>query len=301
MQPHQQKELISLIEKSSKEDGIHDTVIPRLKCVKMSSPTTPMPVVYEPAFCLLVQGKKQSLLEGEVFKYGAGDYLVVSVDLPIAAHVLEASPEKPYMGFALSIDPHQLSELITQTGKNFNATETTRRGLLVSKADANLTDALLRLVRLIDTPQDIPFLAPAMVREIYYRLLTGEQGDLIAQIAVAGSNMQKIGKVITMIKEKFSEAIRVEEMAELTNMSPSSFHFHFKEVTAMSPLQYQKRLRLMEARRLLLSEISDASTASYRVGYESPSQFSREYSRMFGLPPISDIEKLKASAMTQAV
>jgi AraC-like DNA-binding protein len=151
------------------------------------------------------------------------------------------------------------------------------------------------LTKLLDTPQDIPMLAPMIIREIYYRLLMGEQGESVRQIATSGSNMQRIAGVIQLIKSNFVQPMRVENLAEHASMSPSSFHHHFKEVTSMSPLQFQKQLRLLEARRLMLAENSDAANAAYQVGYESPSQFSREYSRMFGAPPIKDIERLRTA------
>ncbi len=161
--------------------------------------------------------------------------------------------------------------------------------MFVSNADAALIDCVLRLIQLLDTPQDIPILSPMIVREIYYRLLMGEQGEAVCQIATLGSTMQRIASAIELLKANFTKPIRVEDLARHAGMSSSSFHYHFKEVTSMSPLQYQKQLRLLEARRLMLTETSDASSAAYRVGYESPSQFSREYSRLFGAPPIRDI------------
>jgi len=167
------------------------------------------------------------------------------------------------------------------------------RGLFVSDADAPLIDCAIRLTRLLDAPQDIPFLAPMMIREMYYRLLLGEQSEAVRQIATSGSNMQRVAAVIRRIKAEFTKSLRVEALAEQANMSPASFHRHFKKVTSMSPLQYQKQLRLLEARRLMLAENADATNAAYQVGYESPSQFSREYSRMFGAPPIKDIEGLR--------
>jgi AraC-like DNA-binding protein len=173
--------------------------------------------------------------------------------------------------------------------------ENSVRGLFVSTADAPLLDCALRLTKLLDTPQDISMLAPMIIREIYYRLLMGEQGESVRQIATSGSNMQRIAEVIKLIKTDFAQPMRVESLAAQARMSPSSFYHHFKEVTSMSPLQYQKQLRLLEARRLMLAENSDATNAAYQVGYESPSQFSREYSRMFGAPPIRDIERLRTT------
>ena len=167
--------------------------------------------------------------------------------------------------------------------------------LPVSDADAPLLDCAIRLTRLLDAPQDIPMLTPLIIREIYYRLLTGEQGEAVRQIGTSGSNMQRIAEAIKIIKADFTKPMRVEEVAKQASMSPSSFHHHFKKVTSMSPLQYQKQLRLLEARRLMLAENSDAANAAYQIGYESPSQFSREYSRMFGAPPIKDIKRLRTA------
>jgi AraC-like DNA-binding protein len=207
--------------------------------------------------------------------------------------VTVATPEKPYLALQLDIDPRQLIDLITEQVRMEGRGAPTERALFIGSTNDQLTDALLRLARLLDTPQDIPLLSPMVIREIYYRLLNGLYGRRVAQMAIDDTNMQRIAHVIQILKTKFSDPIRVEDLAEVAHMSPSSFHFHFKEATAMSPLQYQKRLRLLEARRLLLVDGTDAATAAYRVGYESASQFSREYSRMFGAPPISDVTNLR--------
>jgi AraC-like DNA-binding protein len=252
-----------------------------------------MPVVYTPSFCMLIQGEKEVALEDQSLRYGVAQYLVVSVDLPVVGRVTKATKEEPYLCFAIDLDPAQISELVIQTKRDFTATPPSR-GVFVGNVDQGLWDCVYRIGKLLDTPQDIPLLAPMTLRELYYRLVTGEFGALVSQIAIKDSSMQRVAKVIHLLKTNLSKSIRVEEMADLASMSPSSFHQHFKEVTAMSPLQYQKRLRLLEARRILLTEDSDAASASYRVGYESPSQFSREYSRMFGASPIRDIEMLQS-------
>lgn len=290
----QHKELIELIDRYSREDGIHDTAIPGVWCIKSSSPSMKMPVVYNPSFCVIVQGKKEVMLEGEIFRYEPSEYLVVSVNLPATGQVTEASPERPYLSLQIDIDPNHVSELITQMGRGPTpAGEGTARGLFVDKLDGTLTDAVLRLVRLLDAPGDVPLVAPMIMREICYRLLSGAQGKRIAQIAVNGSHAERIAKVIQTLKEDVARTIRIEYMAELAYMSPSSFHYHFKEMTAMSPLQYQKHLRLLEARRIMLSEGLNAENAAHRVGYKSPSHFSREYTRMFGAPPARDVEALR--------
>jgi AraC-like DNA-binding protein len=241
----------------------------------------------------VVQGEKEVMLEGETYHYAASQFLVISVDLPATGHVTVATPEKPYLCLQVDIDPRQLSELITETVRTEVQGAPSERALFIGTTNDQLTDALLRLARLLETPQDIPLLAPMVLREIYYRLLNGLYGRRIAQIAIDGTKMQRIARVIQRLKTKLSEPIRVEDLAEMAHMSPSSFHSHFKKVTTMSPLQYQKRLRLLEARRLLLVGGTDAASAAYRVGYESASQFSREYSRMFGAPPISDVANLR--------
>ncbi len=291
------KELAALLERHTdgKGNGVHKTDINKLEFMRESSTSTALQCVYEPILGIVVQGKKEALLGEETYRYGAAQYLVVSVDLPLSGFVIEATPDKPYLGFKLNLDPRQLCDIIAQIRPGTPKKENSVRGLFVSNVDASLIDCALRLTRLLDTPQDIPILAPMIIREMYYRLLMGEQGEAVRQIATSGSNMQRIAEVIKLLKADFTKPMRIEELAGQASMSPSSFHHHFKEVTSMSPLQYQKQLRLLEARRLMLAENSDAANAAYQVGYESPSQFSREYSRMFGAPPIKDIERLRTA------
>ncbi|NER80606.1 MAG: AraC family transcriptional regulator [Leptolyngbya sp. SIO1D8] len=273
-------------------NGIHSTAIAQLEFMRDDASTT-ICNVYEPAFAIIVQGKKKILLGEETYHYGVAQCLVVSVELPVRGFIVEATPSKPYLGFLLKLSPLQLSDIVAQVQPRTGAKECSCRGLFVSDVDLPLIDCALRLTQLLDTPQDIPFLAPMIIREICYRLLTGEQGEAIRQVATSDSNMQRIAGVIELLKTDFAQSLRVEELAEQANMSASSFHRHFKAVTSMSPLQYQKQLRLLEARRLMLAEDADAAYAAYQVGYESPSQFSREYSRMFGAPPIQDIQRLR--------
>ena len=291
------QELAALITRHTdgKGDGFHQTAIDQLEFQRESSVFTVLRGVCDPIFAILVQGKKEALLGEEIYRYGAAQYLVVSVDLPLSAFITEATPDQPYLGFKLTLDPLQLCDLITQTNAMKRQPENAVRGLFVSTIDTLLLDCALRLAKLLDTPEDIPILAPLIVREIYYRLLTSEQGEAVRQIATSGSNMQRIAEVIKRLKADFTQPLRIEDLAEQAKMSASSFHHHFKAVTSMSPLQYQKQLKLLEARRLMLAENSDASHAAYHVGYESASQFSREYSRMFGAPPIWDIEHLRTA------
>jgi AraC-like DNA-binding protein len=284
------RELAALIDRHTSGDGIHPTAISALEFGR-SSTVASLCRVNEPMLAIVVQGKKEALLGDEIHSYGAGQYLTISVDLPLNGFVTEATPDRPYLGFRLTLDPRQLADIISQSVPDLKATSV--RGLSVNNADAPLLDCALRLTRLLDTPQDLLVLAPLVMREIHYRLLAGEQGEAVRQIATSGSNMQRIAQVLQYMKTDFARSLRIEDLAELAQMSPSSFHAHFKTVTAMSPLQYQKQLRLLEARQLMLTESVNAVNAADRVGYESPSQFSREYARMFGTAPIGDIQRLR--------
>jgi AraC-like DNA-binding protein len=286
------RELADLITRHTSGDGAHPTAISALEFGRSSTVASLLCRINEPMLAIVVQGKKAALLGEETHCYDAGQYLVISVDLPLSGFVTQATPEQPYLGFRLTLDPRQFSDMIAQTP---DRKEASVRGLSVSNADAPLLDCALRLTRLLDTPQDLPVLAPMVMREIYYRLLTGEQGEAMRQIATSGSNMQRIAQVIQQMKTDFAKPLRIEDLADQVNMSPSSFHAHFKAVTTMSPLQYQKHLRLLEARRLTLTEPVNAVTAADQVGYESPSQFNREYARMFGAPPIRDITSLRVN------
>lgn len=291
------EELAALVARHTdgRGNGAHATKINQLEFMRETDTSTAMRGVTEPILGIVVQGKKEVLLNEETYWYGVAQYLVVSVDLPLCGFAIEATPDKPYLGFKLNLDPVQLCDIIAQTNSGIGKKEHSVRGWFISDADPSLIDCAIRLTQLLDTPQDIPFLAPMMIREIYYRLLVGEQSEAVRQIATSGSNMQRIAEVIKRIKADFTKPLRVEDLAEQANMSPSSFHRHFKEVTSMSPLQYQKQLRLLEARHRMLAENADATHTAYQVGYESPSQFSREYSRMFGAPPMKDIERLRTA------
>lgn len=296
LDPSGQRELAALVTKYSNGDGIHASAVDGVQCIRLSRPHLQLPSVYQPSVCVIVQGTKQVLLEEEIYRYAPTQFLAVSVDLPLVGQVMEASEQAPYLCLAIDIDAKQISDLITQSGDVSWRRGETARGLFVGALDAPTQDAVLRLARLLDTPRDIPVLAPLALREFHYRLLTGPYGATIAQMSIAGSNMHKIGQIIRRIKTRLAEPIRVEDLASMANMSPSSFHQHFKAVTAMSPLQYQKRLRLTEARHILLAEHLDAASAAYRVGYQSVSQFSREYARMFGAPPMRDVAGIRKPA-----
>ncbi|MBO7746715.1 AraC family transcriptional regulator [Paenibacillus sp. MWE-103] len=289
----QQEELAQLIERYSGKDGVHMTAIPFLSFTRRSHVTGSNFGVYNPSFCMVVQGVKEVLLAHESFRYGPADYLVASVDLPVTSQVMEASSPVPYLSLKLEFTPSQILEILSDSETRVGPKVSAKRGMFVSRIELSLLDAVIRLVRLLENPKDISVLAPLFTKEILYKVLQGQHGVMLEQMAIEGSSTKRIRDVIEHIMNNYDRSFRIEELADLANMSVSSLHRHFKEVTAMSPIQFQKQLRLQEARRLLLAESTDAADVSFRVGYESPSQFSREYSRMFGLSPIQDIKHLR--------
>jgi AraC-like DNA-binding protein len=288
-------ELAELIERNSGVDGNHATPIPRVFLHRASALSVPLHTVYEPAFCIIAQGQKHAMAGEQVYVYGGGNYLIISVDVPVVAQITEASAKHPFLSLRIDLDPAAIGALMLESDLERAGREQPVPALAVSDLDDGILDAAVRLLRLLDTPRDIPILAPLAEREILYRLLRGEQTSRMSQIAFGESKLQQVNRAITWIKRNFREAFSVETLAEEASMSASALHQHFKAVTNMSPLQYQKQLRLQEARRLMLSEAADAAVAGHTVGYESPSQFSREYRRLFGAPPLRDIEQLKAS------
>ncbi|MDO3410322.1 AraC family transcriptional regulator [Saccharibacillus sp. CPCC 101409] len=287
-------ELAGLIARYSKKDGTYQTEFPALSLIRSSEQTSPLYTVYEPSICLVAQGRKLVLLADEAYRYGPGEYFAVSVDLPISGQVIEVSPERPYLAVRLQIDPQQILELMRESRRGAAARAPAERGLYVSSAAGEMLDAFARLLRLLETPEDLPVLAPMAAREILYRALQSAQGAALRQMAPGAGRAASIAEVIRRIRETYTEPLRIGDLAAEAGMSPSSLHRHFRDVTAMSPLQFQKQIRLQEARRMLLSEPVQAAEAAFRVGYESPSQFNREYARLFGLPPIGDVRRLKS-------
>lgn len=286
-------ELSQIIAKYSSSDGENETTIPGVTFFKASSVEEPLPSVYEPCLCIISQGYKEVSLDDEVFRYAPSQYLMVGVDLPIMNRILKATVDQPYLLMKIAINLQQVSELIVRSRIAF-ANAKPERALFVGKLDERMADSALRLARLLDSPQDIPILAEHTLGEIFYYVLKSEHGGLFAQAALNGSNTQRIARAIQKIRSDYKTPLSVEELARTVGMSVSSFHAHFKSVTAMSPLQFQKKLRLIEARNLMASAGSDAASAAYAVGYESASQFSREYARMYGNPPGRDMTLLKA-------
>ncbi|MFL0497822.1 AraC family transcriptional regulator [Priestia megaterium] len=295
-----QGELAQLIERYSGQDGNHSTAIPALFFTRLSNAIGPNHGVYNPSLCIVIQGVKEVLLGKERFTYSPAGYLVASVNLPVTAQVVEASPNLPYLAFKLEFKPSEILEVLRNSQIGVNQKEKAKRGMYVSPIDSFMLDAVIRLARLLDNPKDIPVLAPLFKKEIIYRVLQGPHGEALGQMAIEGSSTSQIRDVVQHIMKNYDTSFRIEDLAEIANMSVSSFHRHFKEVTALSPIQFQKQLRLQKARNLLLSESADAADVAFRVGYESPSQFSREYSRMFGLPPREDIKHLRENESEQA-
>ena len=276
-----------------------NTTIPGLSIHRREEPSEPVSIMYEPLICVVAQGAKQVLLGDEAYVYDAQHFLITSVDLPTTVQVINASPQKPYLGLVLRLDQREMSQLMVDSKLPPPRPQQSSRGMATGEITLPLLTTFQRLIDLLDEPKDIPILAPIIQREIFYRLLVGDQGARLRQIASAGSQSQQIARAIDWLKGNFTRPLRIEELASQVNMSTSTFHHHFRSVTAMSPLQYQKWLRLNEARRLLLAENQDATTAAFQVGYESPSQFSREYSRMFGAPPLRDITNLRQMAAVE--
>ncbi|WP_336758338.1 AraC family transcriptional regulator [Paenibacillus sp. USHLN196] len=288
-----QQELARLIQLHAPIDGTHNTAIAELYFRRASSEMEPTHTVNMPSLYVIVQGSKIATLAGENIRYDSATYMVTSVHLPVIGRITDASPQLPYLSLQLTLNPDVLLEIANKISPQ--RSRETGRGILVNTSTLSLLDAVLRLVQLLNTPKDIPMLAPLTIREIFYRVLQGEQGALLRQFALAGSYAHGISEAIHLIKRDYSEPLVISELAKNVSMSPTSLHKHFKRVTGMSPLQYQKIIRLQTARRLLIMEKLDAATVSFRVGYESPSQFSREYARLFGRPPISDVKHLRDS------
>lgn len=289
----EKQELASLIDRFSECEGPNQMPIPGVFSYKATTTGRITPNVYDPSLCIVAQGRKQAMLGEELYHYRPADYLMVSVNLPMIGRITEASEEKPYLCMKIRLDLQQISELLVHMDSRRKRFDPTSRGIFVGRLKGAASESILRLARLMDTPEDIPALAPVMIREVYYRLLCSEHGHTIVQRVLKGTNMHRIASVIQKLKTELEQPISVKDLADQAGMSVSTFHVHFKSVTAMSPLQFQKRLRLIEARQLMLSDNLDAAHTAYRVGYESPSQFNREYARMFGNPPGRDISHLR--------
>jgi AraC-like DNA-binding protein len=276
-------------------DGVTRTALEGVSLMASETTTQPIGSVSEPALAVVAQGAKRTVLQDSVFAYGAGQYLIVSVDLPVTAHITRASREQPFLAVGMTLKPAAIAALLLDSGPGEQARRSPL-GIASSDATDEVLDALVRLLRLLDHPGDRRALGPAVEREILWRLITGDQGAMVRQIGLADSRLSLIGRSVGWLRHHYDETVRVDELARLSGMSVSSFHRHFRAVTAMTPIQYQKQIRLQEARARLIADPHDVAAVAFAVGYESPSQFSREYRRRFGVPPGKDAEQLRAAS-----
>lgn len=287
------EELVERIAHIVREDGVIEP-LKGLHLVRLSTAQEKLHSVIEPSLCVIAQGSKQILLGDNRYVYDPSSYFLVTLELPHIAQVLEASREKPYLSFRLALDPQMVSSVMVEAGHVADPRATVdTRAMTVSALDAKLLDAVLRLVGLLDDVTEAPMLMRMIVREIIYRLLKGDQGTRLRHMTVLGGSTTQIARAVHRIHQDFDQPLRIEQLAQEFGMSSSSFHQHFKEVTAMSPIQFQKQLRLQEARRIMLGEDLDATSTAYRVGYSDAAHFSREYKSVFGVPPIRDIQRLR--------
>ena len=287
-------ELVERIGRALHEDG---TVEPLrgLHLQRSSSPNEPLFGVSKPAFCMIAQGSKEIFLNAERYLYDPFHYLLITAELPLLGYVRDASNESPYLSLLLELDPALVSSVMIEAGDVTPENHAEVRAIHVNSLDSELLDAGVRLVRLLEASNEAPFIAPLITREIIYRLWMGQQRDRLRYIAALGGSAPHIAKAIERFQKDFDQPLRIENIASELGMSVSGFHQHFKAVTAMSPLQFQKRLRLQEARRLMLGEGLDATSAAFRVGYRASSHFNREYKSLFGLPPRRDMERLRGT------
>jgi AraC-like DNA-binding protein len=287
------EELAERIARAIPEDGAVEP-LKGLHLNRSSIPTEPLHGVTKPSFCVIAQGSKEVLLGDSRYRYDPAHYLLATVELPVVGQVLEASAERPYLSLRLELDSALVGSVMVEAGHLSIRTQEDVRAIDVSSLDAELLDATVRLVRLLDSPAEERVLRPLITREIVYRLLMGEQGNRLRHLALLGGN--RIAEAVERLRRDFNQPLRIDSLARELGMSVSGFHHHFKAVTAMSPLQFQKQLRLQEARRIMLGENLDSASAGYRVGYDDASQFSREYKRLFGQPPLRDVERLRETA-----
>lgn len=285
-------ELVTMVRRHLVDTG-SDTVgpmlLPGLQLIGSNAVTEAQQLVYEPMLCIILEGAKTTTLGAETHTYRAGQYLVVSADLPVSGQVVDA----PYMAIGVPLDPAMIADLLAEAG-GVSPEAAPVRALAVSDMDEDLIDTVMRLVRLLDRPQEAAVLAPMIRRELMWRLLSGERADMMRQIGSATGRLEQVRRAIRWLRRHYAEPMRIERLAEVAGMSETSLHRHFKAVTAMTPLQYQKQIRLQEARNLLISRGRDMAAIGFAVGYDSPSQFSREYRRVYGQPPGRDLQRLRA-------
>lgn len=290
------EELLDRITRAIPEDGDRQP-LQGLHLGRLSAPLEKIHGVLEPSLCIIAQGSKEILLGDSRYRYDPFHYLLATIDLPCVGRVVEASRERPYLSLRVALPAALVSSIMVEAGHGTSPGQAADVCAVdVSPLDANLLDAVVRLVRLLDTPTEAPIFIPMIMREIIYRLLLGDQGSRLRHLSVLGGYTPAIASAVQRLRQDFDQPLRIEQVAHELGMSVSSFHHHFKAVTAMSPLQFQKQLRLQEARRLMLSENLDVANAAFRVGYNDPSYFNREYKSVFGVPPMRDVQRLREAA-----
>src|SRR5438105_1286258 len=293
------EELVVRIGRAIREDGTVQS-LQGLHLSRCSLPLKPLHSVLEPSVCVIAQGSKEVLLGDSRYRYDPSHYLLATVELPRVSQVLEASKERPYLSLRLELSPTLVGEVMVEAGYSSPRDHADMRAIAVSPVDGHLLDAIVRLTRLLDAPAEVRVLLPLITREIIYRLLRGEQGGRLRHLAIQGGYTPHIARAVGRLRRDFDQPLRIEQIAQELGMSVSGFHHHFKAVTEMSPLQFQKRLRLQEARRLMLGEDLDAASAAYRVGYHDASHFNREYKSLFGVPPMRDVQQLREAVLESA-
>lgn len=292
-------EMIERISLAVPNDGVREE-LPGVRLRRATAPSEIGHGVTVPAFCVIAQGSKEIWLGGSCYRYDPANFLIATAALPVSSRITEASPERPFLNLVLPLDPALVSSVMVEAGYPASRDNASVTAIDVSALDVDLLDAVVRLLRLLDRPADSRVLAPLITREIVYRLLVGEQGDRLRLLVTLGGQRNRIATALDRLRRDFDRPLRIEELASELGMSVSAFHHHFKQVTAMSPLQFQKQLRLQEARRLMLGEDFDATTAGLRVGYDDASHFSREYKRLFGEPPLRDVSRLRGLPLEPA-
>lgn len=288
-------EMVEILTRHCVQEGAN-AMAEGLNFFKHTALTQPFHGLYSPSICIIAQGAKTVQMGDDTYRYDPANYLLCSLDVPVVSQIIEATAEKPFLGLKMDLDPTLITSVSVEAGVAPGRADTSVRSIAVGKLEGDLLDAFVRLFRLLEKPNDYRVVSPLVIREIIYRLLVSDQGPRLRQMAAFGGNTTRITKAVQILRTKFSEPLSIEHLAQEMGMSVSSFHQHFKNATSMSPLQFQKMLRLQEARRLLISEDVDASSAAMRVGYDDASQFTREYKRLFGDPPMRDVAKFKQLA-----
>jgi AraC-like DNA-binding protein len=299
LQQANREELVERIARTMRQDGTAQP-LQGVHLYRHSLPLEPVYSLVEPSLCVVAQGSKEFLLGASRYRYDPFHYLLVTVDLPYVGQVLEASQERPFLSLRLDLAPSLVGEVLVEAGHTLPRDPADVRAISVSAVDVYLLDAMVRVARLLDTPEQARVLLPLLTREIIYRLLMGEQGTRLRHLAILGGYTPSITRAIERLRQDFNQPLRIESLAQELGMSVSVFHHHFKAVTTLSPLQFQKRLRLLEARRLMLGEDLVAASAAYRVGYRDASHFNREYKSLFGVPPMRDVQRLREATMESA-